>query len=446
MNINRQITPYNHTQGRYLYPESHSAPQAIDKIILHTIVGTLASAQARFFGANGGASATYGIGLNGEIRQWVSEGDTSWNAGNWAANTQSISIEHEDNGNYNDGTRTDALYDSSIALCVDICRRYGLGANNIHIHKEFKNTGCPDGLDIDRIRNGVAAILASGVVAPAPEPGIGYTPTTGRVMVTTSVMMVRTGPGRNFQSGVANTTDGAVHYGVPLNITGYTTQGEVVNAGNPVWLRSAQGNWFYSGCTDFNWPSVLPTPAPAAPAIPTYDFVAQPTQIVCSSGAGVNLRKAPGLTADIVSAIADGSLLDASGYVTNGESVNGDTRWWKVGDSVYVSNAVITIQPAAPVAPTTAPEVEIVRPTPETVATPETVSETATVPFTVSDAAPKVSDLAPVTTNAVDSIQPKEASWDSYKKEVLTNRQRLVAIIAAIEGFVISIINVKRKR
>src|SRR5437763_743387 len=101
MNIKIIPTPVNHSSGR--------AGHGISGIVLHTMVGTIDSAQSRFFNPNSSVSCTYGIGLDGQIRQWVSENDTAWGNGNWQSNLSTISIEHEDNGDYN-GPRTDALY------------------------------------------------------------------------------------------------------------------------------------------------------------------------------------------------------------------------------------------------------------------------------------------------------------------------------------------------
>jgi hypothetical protein len=127
-------------------------------IVIHTMVGTVASANARFQQASEQASATYGIGLDGKLYQWVDEKDAAWANGTFAvnpgSNLDSISIEHEDGGRYND-VRPDTLYAASAALVRDICTRYGIPIDRAHIigHRECANaaTACPDALDIDRI-------------------------------------------------------------------------------------------------------------------------------------------------------------------------------------------------------------------------------------------------------------------------------------------------------
>lgn len=128
-------------------------------VVLHTMVGTVGQAAARFSQASEQASATYGVGLDGRYYQWVDEADAAWangatGQGGKGDNLDSISIEHEDAGDY-DGPRTPALYVASAALVRDVCLRYGVPLDRDHVigHREcdFASTSCPDGLDVDRI-------------------------------------------------------------------------------------------------------------------------------------------------------------------------------------------------------------------------------------------------------------------------------------------------------
>lgn len=136
------------------------AGKVVTGIVLHTTVGTISGAQARFNDPASQVSVHYGIGLDGSITQWVEEADTAYQAGNYSVNQVTIGIEHEDNGNYNDSVRTDALYSSSAQLVADICKRYDFPADSSHIllHKNVIDksvypggTACPDGLNTDRI-------------------------------------------------------------------------------------------------------------------------------------------------------------------------------------------------------------------------------------------------------------------------------------------------------
>lgn len=124
----------------------------IDRIVIHTMVGTWQSAAARFDNPTQKVSANYGVKLDGGLIHWLEETFTAYHAGDYAMNQRSIGIEHEDGGNYN-GVRPDSLYKASAALVRDICTFYNIPIDRTHIlkHSEVIATGCPDALDIDRI-------------------------------------------------------------------------------------------------------------------------------------------------------------------------------------------------------------------------------------------------------------------------------------------------------
>lgn len=128
-------------------------------VVLHTMVGTLAGAAARFAMAREMASAHYGVGLDGRLWQWVDERDAAWTngatgRGGLGDNLDSITIEHEDGGDF-DGPRTPELYARSAQLVASVCTRYGMPIDREHVigHREcdFASTRCPDALDVDRI-------------------------------------------------------------------------------------------------------------------------------------------------------------------------------------------------------------------------------------------------------------------------------------------------------
>jgi hypothetical protein len=178
----RDVVPYANkcVDRTCLDGVAHDMAQAPALIVIHTEVGTEAAAQARFENANDAshASAHYSVDLDGGIIQFVDEKDASYHAGNFAANMDSIGIEHEDNGDYN-GPRTPELYASSARLVADIAKRYGIplmrvtradyeaGRSGVILHKEISDapTACPDGLDVDRI-----IAQAKGAPAPVPAP------------------------------------------------------------------------------------------------------------------------------------------------------------------------------------------------------------------------------------------------------------------------------------
>lgn len=124
----------------------------IDRIVIHTTVGSKESAFARFNNPNSKVSAHYIIGLNGKIYALLEEYLVAYHSGNYPINQRSIGIEHEDGGDYN-GIRPDILYQTSAKLVADICKFYNIPVDSSHVipHRQVKATACPDSLDVDRI-------------------------------------------------------------------------------------------------------------------------------------------------------------------------------------------------------------------------------------------------------------------------------------------------------
>lgn len=149
-----------------------SSRAKIDRIVLHTMDGTLAGTAAWFANPNRASltSAHYGIGLNGTIYHFTDETNTAYANGNYAANQRSITIEHEDKGERNH-PRTNALYAASAKLVADICRYYAIPCDTTHIkpHNFYSSTSCPGNLDVDRIIREAAAILAPAKPVPAED-------------------------------------------------------------------------------------------------------------------------------------------------------------------------------------------------------------------------------------------------------------------------------------
>lgn len=104
-------------------------------IVIHTMSGTLAGCDSWFKNPASEVSAHYGVGLNGEIHQYVAAYDTAWANGNlefgnvWVGtpgvnpNKQTISIETEDLGD-NDMEVTDALEGSVQKLAMWLVSQY----------------------------------------------------------------------------------------------------------------------------------------------------------------------------------------------------------------------------------------------------------------------------------------------------------------------------------
>lgn len=141
--------------------------KTIDKVIVHWMVGTLASTDATFQNPTRLASAHYGI-EDDEIHQYVQEQDTAWHASNLTINRESIGIEHSGGNLLPDGTRrkpSELTHQTSGKLIGEICRRYNIPIDNEHIlpHNKYSNTQCPGTLDIPLLIS-----IAKGSGQPVP--------------------------------------------------------------------------------------------------------------------------------------------------------------------------------------------------------------------------------------------------------------------------------------
>lgn len=175
------VASFRDPNATWLGSPNYSAgrPGGVSWIVLHTEVGTNASANARFQNIAQAASAHYGVGLDGSLVQWVDEDSTAWHAGDFAVNQASIGIEHEDGGSYN-SPRPDALYARSAQLVAAICSRYGIPVQRGNYaariagcidHRTVYATGCPDSLDTDRIIAQAAGLHGGGGGSiPSPIP------------------------------------------------------------------------------------------------------------------------------------------------------------------------------------------------------------------------------------------------------------------------------------
>lgn len=144
----------------------------ITEIVIHTMVGTVAGADARFNDPHSNVSAHYGIGYDGKKYQWVDEDYVAYHAGYYPANQCSIGIEHEDLGNYND-SRPDVLYASSAELVAELCKFYNIPCDATHVipHHNVPNvaTACPDNLDVNRIISQAQAIINTPIPTPVEQ-------------------------------------------------------------------------------------------------------------------------------------------------------------------------------------------------------------------------------------------------------------------------------------
>lgn len=87
--------------------------------VLHHTVGSLDAAEARFNDPRAAASAHFGVGYDGEIRQWVSTYDRAWHAAGvgYGANTEWVGIETESAAS---GDVWGPMTDAQLSACARI--------------------------------------------------------------------------------------------------------------------------------------------------------------------------------------------------------------------------------------------------------------------------------------------------------------------------------------
>lgn len=123
----------------------------IDAIVIHHAAGsgTVEALGALFADPARQASANYGVGSDGRIACYVAEENRAWTTGN-AIDHRAITLEVANCGGAPNWPVSDEALEATIALCTDVCRRYGFKLNytgdkggNLHMHRWYANTACP---------------------------------------------------------------------------------------------------------------------------------------------------------------------------------------------------------------------------------------------------------------------------------------------------------------
>lgn len=178
----------------------------VDRITPHCVVGqcSVETLGAIFAPASKEASSNYGIGYDGRVGMYCEEKDRSWCTSSSANDNRAITIECASDATAPYAFR-DAVYESLINLCVDICKRYGkkkllwLGNKDktlvytpaademiLTAHRWFANKGCPGDWLYQREADLAAKVtvkLTDGV-----ETVKGYTTITGTAKATVGQM------------------------------------------------------------------------------------------------------------------------------------------------------------------------------------------------------------------------------------------------------------------
>lgn len=144
--------------------------RAIDRIVVH-FTATLASARnnATYFSRNEGqgASAHYFVDdITPEIYQSVAEGDTAWQAGNWAMNCRAIGIEVVSAGEDFSATEVEKLG----WLVKRLMAKYGIGASGVIRHYDVTGKLCPAPYVAASKWAALKAAITGGVVSGGTTP------------------------------------------------------------------------------------------------------------------------------------------------------------------------------------------------------------------------------------------------------------------------------------
>lgn len=126
--------------------------QKINAIVIHHMAGnaTVENCGAGFADPARRASSNYGIGTDGRVACYVEEENRAWTTGNASIDHRAITIEVANCSGEPDWKVSDQALEATIALCADICHRYGFRLNytgdkkgNLHMHKWYQATNCP---------------------------------------------------------------------------------------------------------------------------------------------------------------------------------------------------------------------------------------------------------------------------------------------------------------
>lgn len=174
---NSSLICYTKISPNKTSPRTHK----IDRITPHCVVGQLSAESicGCFTSPSRKASCNYGIGTDGRISLCVEEKDRSWCSSSSANDHRAVTIECA-----SDKTEpyamNDAVYESLINLCTDICRRNGktkliwFGDKEktlayeakddemiITVHRWFANKSCPGNWLYDRLGDLAAKVTAN---------------------------------------------------------------------------------------------------------------------------------------------------------------------------------------------------------------------------------------------------------------------------------------------
>lgn len=194
---NSSLISYTKLSPNHSGKRTHS----VDRITPHCVVGQLSceSICGCFTSTDRQASCNYGIGTDGRISLCVDEGNRSWCSSSNANDQRAVTIEcaSDKTAPY---AMNNAVYESLINLCVDICKRNGktkllwFADKNktlayepasdemvITVHRWFANKSCPGDWLYNRLGDLAAKVTAKlgGGSSNAETSGTLYRVQTG---------------------------------------------------------------------------------------------------------------------------------------------------------------------------------------------------------------------------------------------------------------------------
>ena len=143
-----ELTQYVRLSPNCTRPRNHK----IDAIVIHHAAGTgsVEALGSLFAQKSRQASANYGVDSQGRIACFVEEENRAFTTSNAAIDHRAITIEVSNSGGAPNWPVSDQALEATIALCTDICRRYGFRLNytgdkdgSLHMHRWYVATACP---------------------------------------------------------------------------------------------------------------------------------------------------------------------------------------------------------------------------------------------------------------------------------------------------------------
>ncbi len=186
---NSSMVSYTKLSPNHSGQRTHS----IDRITPHCVVGqcSVETLGNIFLPASRQASSNYGIGVDGRVGMYVEEKNRSWCSSSNANDQRAVTIECASDTKSPYAFK-DAVYQTLIKLCVDICKRNGkkkllwLGDKTktlnyspkademvLTVHRWFANKSCPGDWLYARLGDLASKVTASLAVSSKPAASTG---------------------------------------------------------------------------------------------------------------------------------------------------------------------------------------------------------------------------------------------------------------------------------